>query len=333
MSPATHSAVEPPSSEAAVYALREELSSKSGQLIPFLWVTAGYLVTGTLCLGAGIITARRLAGGLVGPLPIGGLLTVAWAGIGLIVVVDQANLSGTKSSGWLSRASLLLMLVMLGVWYPLSPTETLMTVALLSAVTALVALPSKLQFPASLAYLLQRDHQSVSSYSGQKKASRSAIAWLRHQLAEQRLRRTTQKALLTASPPDSSKIPLANFRNHSSPAFNGQLLQWQERYRSADGKEFLRGKVVVQLSAGTRLATGHVGFCPAFEATPIVEVQTDYDSLEVVVEAAEVLPWGTRVECRIEDAADESVGIPVELTVSLPTSSPNPSALPPLPTD
>ena len=88
----------------------------------------------------------------------------------------------------------------------------------------------------------------------------------------------------------------------------------------ADGREQLRGQLVLTLAAESRLATGHIGFCPALPLIPDVIVTTDYDALEVVVDAAEVLPWGIRVECRVEDPADEPVIIPVDIRISLPAA-------------
>jgi hypothetical protein len=38
----------------------------------------------------------------------------------------------------------------------------------------------------------------------------------------------------------------------------------------------------------------------------------------VVVSAAEVLPWGVRVECRLAEPAEEPVEIPVDLVAEAP---------------
>ena len=88
-----------------------------------------------------------------------------------------------------------------------------------------------------------------------------------------------------------------------------------------DGTEYLRGQLMIAFSAGTRLTTGHVGFCPAFQSIPVVEVTTDYDALEVSVTAAEILPWGVRIECRVEEPIDEGTSIPVFLSVNKPLES------------
>ncbi|NBP87026.1 MAG: hypothetical protein EBU59_00640 [Planctomycetia bacterium] len=342
MSPASPRTVEPSPSGTVIYAATAGLTTGSERLVPLLLVTAGHLISGTLCLAACITTARRVAGGLAGPLAPGGLLAVAVAGIGLILLGDRAAAGLTGQRNWLSRVSLLVMLVMLGIWYPPTDGEILITVPLLVMVTGFLVLPMKFwrlwqmqhfrHWPGLVA-LLQRDHEQGDFQRRQREANPFAVTWLRHRLTTWRQSRPLRTKPSTSPPQPSPESLLPQSRERGSPSFAGHLLQWQERYRLADGNEFLRGQVTVQLAAGTRLATGHVGFCPAFTATPTVEATTGYDALEVVVEAAEVLPWGVRVECRIEDAADEPVEIPIELTVRLPASSPSPSPLPSAPTD
>ncbi|NDC63269.1 MAG: hypothetical protein EBZ59_04615 [Planctomycetia bacterium] len=76
--------------------------------------------------------------------------------------------------------------------------------------------------------------------------------------------------------------------------------------------------MLLTLPAGSRTAHAHVGFCPPFAETPAVQVSTDHDGLEAVVSATEVLPWGLRVECRLDDPADETVELPVDLFVQWP---------------
>lgn len=99
------------------------------------------------------------------------------------------------------------------------------------------------------------------------------------------------------------------------PSVPGRLIQRLERYEAADGRDCLRGQVCLAVAAGSRATHAHIGFCPAFAATPTVSVSTEYDGVEAVVTAAEVLPWGVRIECRLSEPADESLEIPVDLTV------------------
>lgn len=93
----------------------------------------------------------------------------------------------------------------------------------------------------------------------------------------------------------------------------GVLRQRFERRELPAGAERVRGRVVVEVPAGARTGYGHLGFCPAFVATPTVEVTTAYDGVEATVAAAEILPWGIRVECRLAEPAEEPLSIPVDL--------------------
>lgn len=93
----------------------------------------------------------------------------------------------------------------------------------------------------------------------------------------------------------------------------GQLRQRFERREVAAGTDRIRGRIVVVIPAGAKSAAGHLGFCPAFAETPTVRVSTAYDGVEAVVSAAETLPWGVRVECRLAEPAEEPLEIPVDL--------------------
>lgn len=95
----------------------------------------------------------------------------------------------------------------------------------------------------------------------------------------------------------------------------GRFRQHFTRYDDRQGGDRLRGRINVEVGAGVRVAQGHVGFCPAFATTPAVEVTTDYDGVEATVAAAEVLPWGVRVEVRLAEPAEEPLEIPVDLLV------------------
>ena len=69
---------------------------------------------------------------------------------------------------------------------------------------------------------------------------------------------------------------------------------------------------------GALLRVGSIGFLvdyDRFAETPTVQVTTDYDGVEAVLSAAEVLPWGVRVECRLAEPAEEPLEIPVDVFV------------------
>lgn len=102
----------------------------------------------------------------------------------------------------------------------------------------------------------------------------------------------------------------------------GFLRQRFERRELPTGVEHVRGRIVVAVPTGAKAAYGHVGFCPAFTTTPTVEVTTSYDGVEATVTAAEVLPWGVRVECRLAEPAEEPIDIPVDLVASADAPAP-----------
>jgi hypothetical protein len=113
-------------------------------------------------------------------------------------------------------------------------------------------------------------------------------------------------------PPVAPPSP-ASHAPDGSPEPPGRLQQRLERYESVEGTDCISGHVRLSIPAGGKATHAHVGFCPAFAATPLVQVSTEYDGVEAVVTAAEVLPWGVRIECRLSEPAEEPLEIPVDL--------------------
>lgn len=132
-------------------------------------------------------------------------------------------------------------------------------------------------------------------------------------------RSTTRASHGTPSPsgrdeqPPVAPPPPASPALEVSPAPPGRLQQRLERYETVEGADCVSGHVRLSIPAGGKATHAHVGFCPAFAATPIVQVSTEYDGVEAVVTAAEVLPWGVRIECRLSEPAEEPLEIPVDL--------------------
>lgn len=98
---------------------------------------------------------------------------------------------------------------------------------------------------------------------------------------------------------------------------SGHVLQRFERYE-LDGIDCLRGTLTLTVPQGARAAHGHVGFCPSFRHVPTVETTTAYDGVEAMITAAEVVPWGVRIECRLDEPAEEPVEIPVDVVARSP---------------
>jgi hypothetical protein len=93
---------------------------------------------------------------------------------------------------------------------------------------------------------------------------------------------------------------------------------WLARFRRGDdGADCIQGRVVIVLPTGERTAHGHVAFCPPFAAVPDVDLLAQDEAAEVEVTAVEILPWGTRIECRLEQAADEPVVVVVSFTATV----------------
>lgn len=91
-----------------------------------------------------------------------------------------------------------------------------------------------------------------------------------------------------------------------------------ERFQTATDGDRALGRVIVDVPPGSRTGHAHIGFCPPFVAMPTVEVSSDDDAIEAVVTAAEVVPWGVRVECRLSEAAEEPLAIPVDVLAHYP---------------
>ncbi|MBM4023421.1 MAG: hypothetical protein FJ284_14515 [Planctomycetes bacterium] len=96
------------------------------------------------------------------------------------------------------------------------------------------------------------------------------------------------------------------------------MRQRLERFETAAGDDCLRGRLLVPIAAGSRAGHAHVGFCPPFTITPSVEASTDGDFVETTVTAAEILPWGVRIECRLSEQAEEPLEIPVVILAHRP---------------
>ena len=105
----------------------------------------------------------------------------------------------------------------------------------------------------------------------------------------------------------------------STPGVPGILQQQFERYVIPEERmECIRGTIHLAVVAGSRLVTGHVGFCPPFHHLPMIEVGTACEEVEATIVAAEVLPWGARIECRLDEPADETILIPVDVFARAP---------------
>lgn len=263
------------------------------------------LLVGSALFACGfVLVLRRLSGAIVklpGP---AGLLAVCGFGMVLIAVSDAgvrsifAKQSAAAGTGlWvriLSRVGLVLSLAAVGLPLggssPIDPiTATLTTLAATAALLwplanrMRVTINRHIDSPARLSLSRDADlHESIH-----------------------------QSKIL------AGLIVQSRFQPRTPDDCPGHLEQRLERYQLAGGVDCLRGRLLLAVPLGARTAYGHVGFCPPFVQTPAVTVTTQYDGVEAIVAAAEVLPWGVRVECRLDAPAEEAFEIPIDIFAHL----------------
>ena len=237
---------------------------------------------------AAVLGLRRLAGAFeTAPAP-GVVLAVTAAGVGLVILCDTiARLAGDSTRagvvawGLAARAGLVIALaaVILPTAWATPLDAIASTAALLFAGVAIAA--------------------PAMTGAGVRWAGWSRVEAAPRPAAHPR--RTPPPA----GRPEAAPCP-------------GHLVQRLERYE-LDGKDCLRGTLALSVPQGARAAHGHVGFCPSFKQLPHIEVTTEYDGVEAVVSVAEVVPWGARIECRLDEPAEEAIEIPVDLFAQAPS--------------
>lgn len=248
---------------------------------------AGPLAAALVSACGGILAARRLGGGIE-PAGAAGLLAVAAAGGALVLACDAAARSAGLPFGWrlAARAGYAAALAAVGA----SPRhgsglDTVLWLAGVGLAGAVVAAPV-------------------------------AAPWVRR---AGRLRPGGVGGLSWRWRPPR---PVAAFRAAAAapslPACPGSLRQRFERYE-LDGHDCLRGTLSLTVPQGARAAHGHVGFCPSFRTLPEVEAGTSFDGVEAVVTAAEIVPWGVRIECRLDEPVDEPIEIPIDVFARSPS--------------
>jgi len=232
----------------------------------------------TLVVACGTVLVVRRIGGGFGPAGGAGVAAVALLGGLLVLAVDAAGRFAGRPAAWRAAARMGYALAWAAVGLPPavgSPMETLLFFVATGITIAIIAEPV------------------VRGPAG---------PWLAD------LGRRVPRPPRRLRPP-RLVMPPSTARPVESP---GHVLQRFERYE-LDGVDCLRGTLTLTVPQGARSAHGHVGFCPSFRLVPTVETTTAYDGVEAVITAAEVVPWGVRIECRLDEPADEPVEIPVDI--------------------
>lgn len=269
-----------------------------------------------LAASGALLVLRRSGGGATTPAGIAPLLATTIVGIVVIAAIDRA--APFAWPRWLSRAGMALAVAALVP--PLSPPdgparsrfEAIVTLASVATVTAVMLAPvAKRPRPrhAPRPRWGQRPLPGHVDGSGTRppapEAPHSPTPPLETMLAVAEAKR----AIVTDAP--LAHCPL--------PPGAGPLQQRFERFAiPADDVECQRGSLLLAVAAGSRSAAGHVGFCPPFAALPQVDVEIASEEIEATIVVAEILPWGVRVECRLDEPADEAIEIPVSFVAKAP---------------
>jgi hypothetical protein len=294
----------------------DRLAVDAVALLPLLLSQVAMLagVMATVC-GA-VLLLRRLAGAIEAPPGPEAVLATCGAGLLLVAIGDlawrpSAARASNSAMSWLpavlARLGLLMAVAAVGLPLRLAPAvDALTTIAvLLVSLVAVARGPVAGLIGASIGARIVRRRPAktngrldVPTAAGSLPIAVPVIA----------------PALTTA--PDQIQSHAQEWDTPSPLA--GSLLQRFERIALPEGFECVRGRLCVVVPEGSRSGYAHVGFCPPLAAMPTVDVTTDYDGVEAVVSAAEVLPWGVRVECRLDEPAEETIEIPVDILAKSP---------------
>lgn len=278
-----------------------------------LLVAAVGIGAGGLSLACGgMLLVRRLSGGVTTPPGVAALACVCGAG-GLLVAVGDLAARHRGSRGLLAtRIGFAMAALATAVPLPATSPALLMALATLACAVALVAQPW------------------AGPWFGLPPLGSRVPVWR----SVESPRPTGIPAEQAGQPHEAPTTPQRAADWHADQgdlslgllAHDEHLLQHQQRFTRADGSEYIRGRLFLAVPTGVRTASGHVGFCPPFVTIPTVDVTTAYDEVEAIVAAAEVLPWGVRVECRLDEPADEPFEIPIDIVATSASLSSQPAA-------
>jgi len=251
------------------------------------------------------------------------------AGVTLVTLVDAASIGAGTAAKTLQRLAVRLGLALtLAATLPgpsalLAPHESpLWLVAIAGAVAAAV-----IAMVAPIApWLGRRPEPARRRSDGTRRHSGEREPFPPSEQRRRRTDRVRRRLATEPSPPATPPAAEPTFlgASHAAPDVPasppaGIIQQRFERYLLPDERmECLRGTLHLAVVAGSRLVTGHVGFCPPFHQLPQVEVGTACEEVEATITAAEVLPWGVRVECRLDEPADETILIPIDVVARAP---------------
>jgi hypothetical protein len=258
----------------------------------------------------GLLAARRLGGGIAAAPGPEAVLAVCGAGLVLVAIADMsARAGGSSLPAILARIGLVLGVGAVAFPVPIAapgPTVVAIAAVLVTGVAVLTG-------PAGRRLLRLRNRHTAGRAARAETGGDSAVT-----AVAPRFPMVTGGTVNGGSMAGSMVVE--NGVDGTSPAIAGaaalpatNVMQRFERRTLADGRERVDGMIRVAVPRGSRLGWAHVGFCPPFGTSPAVDVATGYDGVEATVTAAEVLPWGVRIEVRLDEPAEETLDIPVDV--------------------
>ncbi len=133
---------------------------------------------------------------------------------------------------------------------------------------------------------------------------------------------TLRKAAPAESRPTAASAPAAEAPSQAMLGTGGEhLLQRLDRLRQPDGVELLSGLLRVELVAGQRSTSVHVPFCPPFLHAPQLDVQ-QIEGPACRLKTAQNLPFGSRIDVKLSQPAEEPTAVVLRITAGLPGSVP-----------
>ena len=91
-------------------------------------------------------------------------------------------------------------------------------------------------------------------------------------------------------------------------------LQHFVRRRDENGAEVIEGWIRAEFAASQRHATAHLAICPPFDRTPECYAELG-EGPSGEVKVAQVLPWGVRLEIKLDEPTAEPTTAPVEISI------------------
>ncbi len=90
--------------------------------------------------------------------------------------------------------------------------------------------------------------------------------------------------------------------------------QWLVRRREPNGGETIEGWVRVPFESGQRHANAHLALCPALANVPVCYAEPS-DGPPCQVKVGQVLPYGVRLEIKLDESAEEPREVLVEFSI------------------